>query len=165
LKTTSIKTVFAALGVLAFAACTEICDDPPVDELNALYLELKEGGDDGFSPEVLNSAFIVRYWIVPGDSLTFPQDTINAPAMFTNGLNRLRISNGIPFQNDSLFYPRYNYVVFSEADTTLELKITNIDLESGYIGECEYENRIKTFDLNGTPVNQSKSTDYYLITQ
>lgn len=148
-----------------FAACTEICDEPPIDDLNALYLEFKKDGESGFSEEERDSFYIVRYYQVPGDSLTWPADTVYYFGNFYESDNRFRISNGIPFQNDSLFYVRYNYGLFFDVDSLLSYIITDINLSGKYTGNCAYENQEKTFLLNGNFVDMSSNTDYYQISK
>jgi len=159
------KTIFLLFGVAVLAACTEICDAPPIDNLNALYLEFKKDGENGFTEEERNSFYMVRYYQVPGDSLTFPADTVFYFGNFYESDNRFRISNGIPFQNDSIFYVRYNYGLFFESDSTLSYLISQINLRGKYTGNCAYENQEKTFLLNGSFVDRSGSTSYYQITK
>lgn len=166
LKTRVNIKFLSLLAVVWMAGCAEVCDEPPIDDLNALYLELKVDGDDGFSEDERASCFIVRYFDVVNDSLTFPDDTVFYNGNFHDGSdNRIRLSNGTPFENDSLFYVRYNYGIFFESDSTLELLITDIDLRSRYVGECGYENVQKTFRLNGEWVDRSGSQAYYEITK
>lgn len=155
----------AVLFLTVMAACTEVCDEPPIDDINALYLEFKKDGEDGFTEEELETFYLVRYFQVPGDSLTFPDDTIHYYGNFYEADNRFRISNGIPFSNDSLFFVRYNYGMFFESDTTQQVLLTDITLRGEYIGDCEYENKEKTFRINGDLVNQTASTDYIQITK
>lgn len=165
LKIQMHKTVYLLLGMTVLAACTEICDEPPIDDLNALYLEFKTEGEDGFSEAERESFYIVRYYQVPGDSLTWPADTIFYFGNFYEADNRFRISNGIPFENDSLFYVRYNYGLFFSADSTLSMTISDINLTGKYTGNCDYENQEKTFRLNGSLVDMGGTTDYYQITK
>lgn len=146
-------------------ACTKDCDAPPVDDINALYLRLKTGGDNGFSEEELSSLYLVRYFDVPGDSLTFPADTLHFASFYEGSDNKIRISNDTPFRNDSLFFVRYNYGFYFEADSNLSVMLTDIQLEGGYIEDCDYENRRKTFRINDQEVNRSGSQDYYEITK
>lgn len=154
------------VGIAGWSACTEICDEPPVDDLNALYLELKTEGDGSFTEEERDGFYLVRYLIVPGDSLTYPEDTVFYYGNFHDGSNnKIRLSNGTPFVNDSLFYVRYNYGMFTDADSTFQKVITDIDLKGAYLGECEYENQVKTFRLNDQLVDRSGNTDYYEITK
>ncbi len=161
------KTVFLLLtAFIIVASCTKICDEPPVDDLNALYLQFKTEGEDSFTEEELESFYLVRYFDVPEDSLTFPDDTIFYHGNFYDGSdNQIRISNGTPFLNDSIFYVRYNYGLFFESDSTLSYIITEFDLEGTYVGECGYENVTKTFHINDQLVDMSASTDYYEITK
>lgn len=160
------QSALILVSIAAFAACTEVCDEPPVDDLNALYLELKKDSVDGFTQAELDSCFLVRYFDVFNDSLTFPDDTVFYYGNFHEGSeNRIRISNGTPFENDSLFYVRYNYGIFFRTDSTLQYLITDIDLKGEYIGDCDYENVTKTFRLNDELVNRSGNQEYYQITK
>ena len=53
------------LGSL-FVACNEKCDEPDIERINSIYIELKNGGSDGFTEEQLDSIYFVRY--VPGSN-------------------------------------------------------------------------------------------------
>lgn len=154
------------LSLIVLSACTEDCDPPPVDDINALYLKFKTEGENSFSQDERDSMYLVRYFQVPGDSLNFPSDTIRFYGNLYQGSNhKLRISNGVPFENDSLFYVSYNYGFFFESDSTLQLTLTDISLRGKYVGDCDYENKEKTFKLNGETVNRTANQDFYEISK
>lgn len=163
-KVVNITAFLLLSAFVVLASCTKICDEPPVDDLNALYLKFNTEGEDSFTEEELESFYMVRYFDVPGDSLTFPDDTVFYHGHFYEGsAGQIRLSNHIPFRNDSIFYVRYNYGLYFESDSTLSYIITDIDLEGTYVGECDYENVKKTFHINDQLVDMSASTDYYEI--
>lgn len=154
------------LSLIVLGGCKDNCDPPPVDDINALYLKFKTDGDNGFSEEERNSMYLVRYFDVPGDSLTFPSDTMRFFGNLYQGSNhKLRISNDIPFKNDSLFFVAYNYGFYFESDSTLKLSLTDISLRGKYVGDCAYENKEKTFKLNGQFVNRTANQDFYEISK
>lgn len=151
--------------MLSLPSCTEICDAPDIDLINAIFLKLDTSEVDGFSEDELNSLYMVRYFRVEEADFDWPHDTVFIYGNFYRSPSTIRLSNDHPFTNDSLFYPRYNYALLFESDTLLEYRITNITLDSKYTGDCAYENMVKTFEMNGLTVNKSGTTDTHTITK
>lgn len=154
--------LYLMVGTLALLslACTKICDAPNVDLINALPFEFKTEGNDGFSEAEVSSAYMVRYLIAFGDSLTFPKDTISL-----NGRTNFNLTNYDPFRNDSIGYVRYNYAIRFENNDTLSYVITQIELKGQYTGECAYENQLKRFTWNGQPQDITEFSNPFLITK
>jgi hypothetical protein len=150
------------VGTLALmsVSCTKICDAPDVDSLNALPFQFKTDGNDGFSESEINSAYMVRYLIALGDSLTFPVDTVSL-----EGRDNFRLTNYDPFRNDSIGYVRYNYAILFESNDTLSYVITQIELKGQYTGECAYENQLKKFTWNGQVQDITEFSNPFLITK
>ena len=150
------------IGTLALlsVSCTKTCDEPDVNGLNALPFQFKTDGSDGFSESAINSAYMVRYLIAFGDSLTFPKDTISL-----NGRDNFRLTNYDPFVNDSIGYVRYNYAIRFESSDTLSYVITQIELKGQYTGDCAYENQMKRFTWNGQVQDITEFSNPFLITK
>ena len=165
LKNAVIAIGIVVLGAFSLHSCTEICDAPDVDRINAIFLKLDTSEVDGFSQEELDSLYMVRYFRVEEADFDWPHDTVYFFGNFYQNPSTIRLSNDHPFTNDSLFFPRYNYAILFKSDTLLEYRITNITLDSKYIGDCAYENKVKTFDIDGVTVNKSGTTDTHSITK
>lgn len=158
-KMMRLSLIVGTLALLSLA-CTKICDEPDVNGLNALPFKFKTDGTDGFSQAEINSAYMVRYLIAFGDSLTFPKDTLSL-----NGNTDFRLTNYDPFRNDSIGYVRYNYAIRFENNDTLSYVITQIELNGQYIGDCAYENQMKRFTWNGQDQDITEFSDSFLITK
>jgi len=158
-KMMRLSLIVGTLALLGLS-CTKICDEPDVNGINALPFKFKTDGNDGFSQDEINSAYMVRYLIAFGDSLTFPKDTLSL-----NGRKDFRLTNYDPFRNDSIGYVRYNYAIRFENNDTLGYVITQIKLKGQYTGECAYENQMKRFTWNGQAQDITEFSNPFLITK
>lgn len=157
-KPFAIILVFSAL---LSGACSKECNEPDIQKINALYFELKKGGEDGFTQEQLDSAFIVRF--VPF-SQPLIADTMYLYGKYTDGDGRFFINDEFPFLNyQSPYFPTFGYMVVDPL-TGFVGTIENIDLKGEYDGDCHYENLDKNFTYNGEPYNYGGSEEYFLIT-
>lgn len=156
-----IHTLFIAL-ILGFASCGKKCDEPDIQAINALYFELKQGGDDGFTDEALDEVYIVRF--VPF-SEPLVADTAYPNGNFPSGKGRFFINDEFPFiNNQSPYFTVYGYLVV-DPTTGYVGSIENIELVGEYDGDCGYNNIEKFFTFNGEEVDMGGTQDFYLIAQ
>ncbi len=143
-------------------SCTEQCDEPDVQAINALYFELQQGGEDGFSPVELDQIFYVRF--IPF-SEPLIADTFYPGGFFPLGEGRFYINDAYPFLNDqSPYFTVYGYQVVDLLSGYVA-NIENIGLEGQYDGECDYFNLKKEFTFNLDTVDRGGSVDFYPISK
>lgn len=150
------------LLALVFVSCKEKCDEPDIQAINALYFELKQGGDGGFTEEELNSIFFVRF-VPMSDPLI--ADTLFPQGNYPMGAGKFYINDNYPFRNDqSPYFPVYGYMIV-DPGTNYRDTISNIKLGGQYDGECGYDNTLKKYTVNGDTVDMSGSQDFHLLTR
>jgi len=156
------NSIFFLFVLLVLLSCEEKCDEPDIEKINSLYIELKQGGSDGFFEDELNSIYFVRY--VP-NSNPFVADTAYPNGFFPEGEGKFLINDTYPFRNET---PPY-WVVFGyeivDPTTEFSTRIQDIELEGMYDGDCGYTNIKKTFTVDSQLVDMSGSQDYFLITR
>jgi hypothetical protein len=153
--------IFFAL-CLGITACTGECEEPDIQAINALYFELQQGGEGGFTDEELDAVYFVRF--VPF-SQPLIADTFYAQGNYPLGEGRFLINDQYPFFNqEAPYFTSYGYMVVDPI-TGYVGNIENIDLEGEYDGDCGYENLRKKFTFNGDTVDFGGSQDYYLISK
>jgi hypothetical protein len=151
-----------SLAIVTLVSCTEKCDDPDVQRINSLFFELKQGGDDGFTPEQLDSIYYVRF--VPfSDPLI--ADTVFTEGFYPEGEAKFLINDNFPIPNQQApYYPVYYYEII-EPTSGFSTIISDIELQGSYLGECDYENTLKAFKVDGDSINMPGSMDFYLLTR
>lgn len=143
-------------------SCTEECDEPDIQKINALYFELQQGGEDGFTEAELDSVYIVRF--VPY-SEPLVADTTYLYGLYPEGEGRFFINDDFPFLNyQSPYFPTYGYMVV-EPTTGFVATIDNIELKGEYDGDCDYRNLEKRFTYNGEAHDYGGSQAYFPITR
>jgi len=153
---------FFIIALLTLGACSEKCDEPDVQYINGIHLELQNGGDNGFSQEELNAIFFVRY--VPF-SEPIIADTLYANGYFPEGPGKFTINDRYPFYNDqSPYYTVYGYMII-DPTTGFVANIEDIKLTGHYDGDCGYVNTRKTFTLNMDTIDVSGLDSYYVLTR
>jgi len=156
------NSIFLLFVLSALFSCEEKCDEPDIESINSIYIELKQGGSDGFSEEELDSIYFVRY--VP-NSNPLVADTAYPDGFFTDGESKFRINDTYPFRNET---PPY-WVVFGyeiiEPMSGFSTRIQDIELEGMYDGECGYTNVKKTFTVDSQLVDMSGSQEFYVVTK
>jgi len=156
------RQILSLMLLLVFAACSKECDEPDIQAINALYFELKEGGDDGFSEKALDELYIVRF--VPF-SEPLVADTVYLQGNYPSGRGRLFINDEFPFiNNQSPYYTIYGYLII-DPTTGYVGSVENIELKGEYDGDCGYNNLEKKFTFNGEEVDMGGTEDFYLVTQ
>jgi hypothetical protein len=155
--------LFLLLGTFFFTACEEPCTDPDTDYLNGIFLEFKLGGEDGYTNEELNEAYVVRYYANDVDTV-LPVDTIFLNGIFyENTTNKLRLSNNFPIKNSiQPYWVIYDYTI-QNPEQTFVIQIKNIDVKGNYTGDCIYENQLKTYTVNDSLFNRTGNSEYLLI--
>jgi len=158
-----MKIFYSILAIaVIFAGCTEKCEEPDISRINSVYIELKEGGEDGFTDAELDSIIIVRY--IPF-SAPLVADTLVTNGDFPEGDNKFLINDEYPFVNATPpYYVVYGYEII-ETSSLFSTRIEGIELEGVYDGECDYMNVEKTFLVDSNEVDMSGSTDFYQITR
>lgn len=159
---TRFISLFSISWVLFLSACSEECDEPDIQAINALYFELKQGGEDGFTQEALDQLYVVRF--VPfSDPLV--ADTTYLNGNYPEGEGRLFINDEFPFLNSqSPYFTVYGYMLI-DPTTGYVGNIENIELKGEYDGDCGYNNLEKKFTFNGEEVDMGGSQDYYPVSQ
>jgi hypothetical protein len=155
--------LFFIIFTFSLAACEKPCKEPDTDAINAIYLEFKLGGENGYTNEELNQAYIVRYFATEADTI-LPVDTIFLNGKFYNGSsNKLRISNDFPIKNPlQPYWVSYDYTIQNPEETFI-IEIKDIDIKGTYTGDCVYENQQKSYTVNDSLFNRTNNTDYLLI--
>lgn len=154
--------LLVALSALCFSACTEECDEPDIQAINALYFELQNGGENGFTAEELDAVFFVRF--IPF-SEPLIADTLYTNGNYPEGEGKFLINDTYPFNNDeSPYYTVYGYMVV-EPTTGYVANIENIDLGGEYDGDCGYINTQKRYTINGDSVDVSGSQVFVPLTR
>lgn len=145
--------------LIALASCEKPCDEPDIDRLNGLKLELPTKGEDAFTEEELADLMFVRY--VPFS------DPLIGDTFFVNGNNLVEgpgkfiINDAFPFTNEtSPYFVTYNYIIegFTAA---FFAEIENITLKGEYTGDCDYINEQKSFILNGDSIDLGGQEDFF----
>lgn len=158
--TTQILVLISLL--FGAASCSEKCDEPDIGMINALYFELKQGGENGFSEEELDSIYIVRF--VPF-SEPLVADTAYIGGEYPAGEGKFYINNEYPFFNyQSPYFPTYGYMVV-DPTTGFVGNIENIELTGQYDGDCGYRNLEKKFTYNGEEFDFGGTQAYFTITR
>ena len=154
--------LFFCLVLFGLSNCTERCEEPDIERINSLFFELKQGGDDGFSSEELDSVYFVRF--VPfSDPLI--ADTIFPNGFYPEGEGRFLINNSFPISNQQApYYPVYSYQII-EPTSNFTTVVGDITLQGAYLGDCDYENTLKAFKVDGDSINMPGSMDFYLLTR
>lgn len=139
--------------------CTEPCQEPDIQQINALYFELDQG-PQGFSSESLEQIFIVRY--VPF-SEPLIADTTYPNGNFPEGSGRFFINDRFPFRNqESPYFTNFWYQIEDPLTGTV-FTVSNIELNGLYTGDCEYINLAKRFVLNGDTLDRGGSQDFVVL--
>jgi hypothetical protein len=160
----SLRAFGLLLPILAIwmASCSEECDEPDIQEINALYFELKQGGDDGFTEKGLDEVFLVRF--VPF-SEPLVADTVFLQGNYPLGEARFLVNDEFPFTNNqSPYFTTYGYLIVDPTSGFVG-SIENIELKGEYDGDCGYNNLEKKFTFNGEAQDMGGTTDYFLVTQ
>lgn len=156
------NSIFILFVLLGLYSCEEKCDEPDIERINSIYIELKQGGSDGFTEDELNNIYFVRY--VP-NSNPLVADTSYPNGFFPEGEGRFLINDSYPFRNEE---PPY-WVVFGyeiiEPNSGFSTRIQDIELDGMYDGDCGYNNIKKTFTVDSVPVDMSGSQEFYLVTK
>jgi hypothetical protein len=150
--------IFAFL--LIAVSCSEECDEPDIQAINALYFELDQSSE-GFSAEAVDQIYMVRF--VPF-SEPLVADTVYLNGNYPSGKGRFYINDEFPFvNNQSPYFTIYGYMVV-DPTTGYVGSIENIELKGEYDGDCNYNNLTKQFTFNGDTLDFGGSQEYYLIT-
>lgn len=161
MRTYSTLFLYFLLALISIS-CEQKCDEPDIERINSIYIQLKQGGSDGFSASELDSIYFVRY--VPGSNPIIA-DTAYPDGYFPEGEGKFLINDTYPFINEE---PPY-WVVFGyeivEPSSDFSTKIEGIDLKGMYDGDCGYNNVKKTFLVDSQEVDMSGSQEFYLITR
>src|SRR5690606_1861369 len=156
------KYLLLTLTVLTFGACSEKCEEPDIQAINAIYFELQNGGENGFSAEELDAVYFVRY--IPF-SEPLIADTLIPNGFFPEGEGRFLINDTYPFNNSqSPYFTVYGNLVV-EPTTGYVANIENIELKGEYDGDCGYFNTKKRFTLNGDTIDVSGSQEFTPLTR
>lgn len=156
------KLLLLSFAILAFTACEEKCEEPDIQAINALYFELKQGGEDGFTPEELDQIYFIRF--VPF-SEPLIADTLYTYGSYPEGEGKFLINDTYPFRNEqSPYYTVYGYMV-KDLGSNYTDTIQNIELGGRYDGDCGYDNILKRYTVNGDTVDMSGSQEPYLLTR
>lgn len=154
--------LLSALVAFLFSSCAKECDEPDIQRLNALFFELKQGGDDGFSSEELDEVYFVRY-VQESDPLI--ADTFYTEGVFPEGIAKFIINDTYPFSNaQSPYYVVFGYQIVVES-SGFTSNIENIELLGEYDGDCGYNNTQKAFDLDGEAMDRAGSMEFLQITK
>jgi len=150
------------LILFSTSSCVQDCDEPDVERINSLLFELKQGGEDGFSQEALNSIYYVRYVAFSEPLIA---DTFYGNGNFPEGNGRFVINDQFPFRNSQTpYYTSYAYIVI-DPTSDFAADIENVKLQGFYDGECGYTNTQKQFVLDGDTIDLAGSADFYLLTR
>lgn len=153
---------FFIIALLTLGACSEKCDEPDIQYINGLHLELQNGGSNGFTPEELDAIYFVRY--IPF-SEPLIADTLLSNGYFPDGPGKFTINDNFPFFNDqSPYYTVYGYMII-DPTTGFVANIEDITLAGQYDGDCGYTNTNKIFTLDGDTIDVSGLDTYYPITR
>ena len=155
--------LFFIIVLILFSSCDKPCPNPETDSVNGIYLEFQVGGEDGYTNEELNLAYVVRYFANDADTI-LPVDTIFLDGKFYDGSsNKLRISNDFPITNPvQPYWVSYDYTIQNPEETFI-IEIKNIDVKSTYEGECIYKNEKKFFTVNDSLFDRTGNIDYLII--
>jgi len=156
------NSIFSVIVLLALASCEQKCDEPDIERINSVHIQLKEGGSDGFTEGELNDIFFIRY--VP-NSNPLVADTSYPNGFFPEGDGRFLINDSYPFRNEEPpYWVVYGYEIV-EPNSGFRTRIQDIELEGMYDGDCGYNNIKKTFTVDSIPVDMSGSQDFYVVTK
>jgi len=145
---------------LLIYSCSEKCDEPDIQSINALYFELDQS-DEGFTEEAIDQIYVVRF--VPF-SEPLVADTVYLNGNYPSGSGRFYINDEFPFVNrQSPYFTIYGYMVI-DPTTGYVGTVENIELKGEYDGDCNYDNLTKRFTFNGDSLDFGGSQEYYLIT-
>lgn len=161
---------FLSLAALATAlfctSCEESCEPVDVDALNAIYLEFDtDGGAGSFTAEELDSVYFVRYQESFLDSFNFPVDTIELHQLgFYQPGYRVRLSRDYPqgLASGPPYYSTFKYKFFNHGDDW-QVRLQSIDIQGGYLDDCDYDTRLKEFVLNDDTVDATGSTTFVSV--
>ncbi len=160
MKTQTI--LFSVFATILFCSCTEKCEEPDIQSINALHFELQNGGDNGFTADELDAIYFVRY--IPF-SEPLIADTLYSNGIYPLGEGRFLINDRFPFNNDqSPYYTVYGYLVV-DPTTGYVANIENIELGGAYDGDCGYTNTLKRFSLDGDTIDVSGSQEFIPLTR
>lgn len=154
--------LFSAVAALFLTSCVDECDEPDVQRLNSLFFELKQDGEDGFTPEELDEVYFVRY-VQKSEPLI--ADTFYTEGSYPEGEGRFVINDTYPFvNNQSPYFVVFGYQVVVES-AGYTANIENIELLGEYDGDCGYTNTQKAFDLDGEAMDMAGSTEFLELTK
>jgi len=149
--------------ILLFSACKSDCDPVDVDALNSIYLRFNtEGGPDSFSPDELDSVYMVRYQTSDVDSFLFPVDTFNLYDIgFYDDQYGVRLGKNDPIGVPSgpPYYPQYMYKFLSR-DENFQVRLQGIEVDGNYQDDCNYEPVSKRYQLNDDTLMIPGSTTF-----
>jgi hypothetical protein len=152
--------------IFASSGCQDDCEPIDVDALNAIYLQFNtDGGPNSFTEAELDSVYFVRYQPAQLDSFLFPLDTFNLYEIgFTESDYRLRLSRGFPAGTPEgpPYYSEYAYR-FVSRDEGFQVRLQSIAIDGGYVDDCIYEAREKSFQLNDDTLDLPGITTYVQV--
>ncbi|NND94152.1 MAG: hypothetical protein HKN45_04755 [Flavobacteriales bacterium] len=146
-----------------FHSCEEECTPVDVDDLNAIYLRFSTDGSPGsFDPFELDSIYYIRFQESFLDSFNFPVDTIELYQLgFYDEDYGLRLSRGFPqgLPSGPPYYSEYKYLFMSRGQSW-QVRLQQIEINGGYLDDCTYETRNKSFVLNDDTIDATGSTAF-----
>jgi hypothetical protein len=160
-KLTSSFGLLLLLTGLFLTSCEEACDEPDIDRINGLKLQIPIEGEDAFSTQELSDLLFVRY--VPfSDPLIGDTLFVNGN-LLEEGPGRFIINDNFPFRNAGApYFTTYDY--FIEGFTAaFFVQIERITLQGEYDGECEYFNTQQSFFLNGDSLDLGGTDDFLVL--
>ncbi len=156
--------ILAFIGVTAlFGSCQKDCEPVDVDDINSIYLQFNTGsGADSFSPDELDSVYMVRYQPAEIDSFAFPVDTFNIYEIgYYADDYKIRLGKNHPIGVPSgpPYYSSFFYKFLSR-DEDFQVRLQGIELEGNYDDDCNYVPKLKRFQLNEDTLIVTGSTSF-----
>ncbi len=157
--TVSACFVLCALNFLC--SCKEVCDEPDIDRINGLKLQLPVEGPDAFTESELADLMFIRY--VPFTEPMIGDTVFVNGNLLEEGPGRFIINDFFPFRNTSApYFVTYNYIIegFTAA---YYAEIERIVLLGVYDGECNYTNLQQSFFLNGDSLDLGGIDEFFVL--
>jgi hypothetical protein len=163
-KQTSFISVFALLLiVIGLFSCQKDCEPVDVDDINSIYLQFNtDGSPTSFSPQELDSVYMVRYQPAEVDSFSFPIDTFNLYEIgFYSDDYKIRLGKNHPIgvPGGPPYYSSFIYRFLSR-DEDFQVRLQGIELEGNYDEDCNYVPGLKRFQLNDDTLIVTGSTSF-----
>ncbi len=159
----SISSLFALILLLIGTSCEESCDPVDVDGLNSIYLQFDTSGEENsFNATELDSVYFIRYQESFLDSFSFPVDTVNLYDIgFYQEGYKVRLSKDYPqgIASGPPYYSTFKYKFFNRNDDW-QVRLQFIEIQGGYLDDCNYEARLKQFVLNDDTLDRTGSTSF-----